>query len=271
MRTSWRGWREAGLGMAVGGAAGLLLIELNLPSLVSYWGDPSPLVVGAAIVGAALWGTRFRGLVLAATLTLALLWSAVAFTPLCRWLGRGFPRRDPPAAADAVFVFSSRLQSHGELTSASMSRLLHGLELLGEGWAPRLILSELRPPQPSYAAAADALMVHLRLGRELLTVGPVSNTHDEAVALAALLREKGWKRVLVVTSPLHSRRACAALEGQGVEVISSPATETRFDLEGLYRGDERLVAFGALLHERLGLWIYARRGWLAPPGPVTGS
>jgi hypothetical protein len=40
--------------------------------------------------------------------------------------------------------------------------------------------------------------------------------------------------------------------------------ETRYDLERLDRTGERLGVFGDLLHERVGLFVYARRGWIAP-------
>jgi uncharacterized SAM-binding protein YcdF (DUF218 family) len=99
--------------------------------------------------------------------------------------------------------------------------------------------------------------------QEIHVVPPAKNTREEALTLAALYRERGWKLVLVVTSPAHSRRAASALEREGVEVVSSPSRETRFDLQSLDRWSDRLRAFGTLIHERMGLWVYYRRGWLA--------
>jgi uncharacterized SAM-binding protein YcdF (DUF218 family) len=93
-------------------------------------------------------------------------------------------------------------------------------------------------------------------------VGPVSNTHDEAVAVAQLFRERGWKRVLAVTSPTHTQRASAALEFQGLEVVAIPSVETRFNLEGLERFGDRREAFSNLAHEGVGLFVYRRRGWI---------
>jgi uncharacterized SAM-binding protein YcdF (DUF218 family) len=145
-----------------------------------------------------------------------------------------------------------------------MSRLLGGLELLGEGWAPRLVLSELPAPRPRYRDAACELMDSLGMSHEVLTVGPVRNTHDEAVAVGELVRDLGLERLLVVTSPGHSRRASLALEAQGVRVISVPSIETLFDYENLAdaRGDERVRAFGALIHEHVGLLYYRYQGWI---------
>jgi uncharacterized SAM-binding protein YcdF (DUF218 family) len=208
------------------------------------------------------WATRGRWLFGAATAALALGWCLVAFTPLSLWLVADLARVDPLEQADGVFVFSSRLQGDGEPTTVALSRLNHGIELIGQGLAPRLILSELPPPSPSYAAYARASLGRLGLQAELLTVGPVRNTRDEAVAVARLCRQRSWSKLLVVTSPYHSLRASAAVEHEGLRVVASPAIETRFDVQSLDRPGERLEAFGALIHEHVGIWVYQRRGWL---------
>jgi uncharacterized SAM-binding protein YcdF (DUF218 family) len=255
-------WPKVATGFALGALIGLVAHGLELLSLLSFWGDRAPLVVATGLLGAIVGGTRWRRLLEATAGAAVAVWMVVAFTPLCAWLAEGLPRRDPVAQADAVFVLGSRLQVDGELTTDAMNRLLHAAELLGQGFAPRLILSEQMPPARSYAEAARPLLDHLGLKTELLTVGPVRNTHDEARAVGALFRARGWQRLLVVTSPTHSRRACAALEREGIAVCSSPSVETRFDLEALDRADERLLALGTLLHERIGLWVYRRRGWI---------
>jgi uncharacterized SAM-binding protein YcdF (DUF218 family) len=251
------------LGALVGALLGFLVKELSLPDLISYWHSRTPLVWVAAVLGALLWQFRVgRWLASLGLAGLALLWNLVAFTSMTSWLAEGLTRKDPLQKADAVFVLSSGLQFDGELTSAAMSRLLKGLEVLQEGYAPRLILSELYPPQKSYAVVAGELMKSLKISQELVTVGPVDNTNDEAIALGKLFREKGWKTLIVVTTPAHSKRAAAVIEQQGIEVISVPATETRYDIQGLRGTDERLYAFGSIMHERIGLWIYKRRGWI---------
>jgi uncharacterized SAM-binding protein YcdF (DUF218 family) len=251
-----------GAGLAAGAVAGLLARDLDLPTLVSYRGPLNLVVVVVALLLAALWPTRLRPLLAAGTVLLAAAWLVIAFTPLTRFLVEGLVRRDAPASGDAVFVLASRIQDDGDLTVEAMSRLLHGLELLGEGRAERLVLSELKTPGARYATTARALMQHLRLPQELITVGPVDSTRDEAVAVARLFRERGWRRLLLVTSPTHSLRAAASFEREGLAVVSSPSMETRFDLENLTRTDDRLFAFGALLHERVGLAVYRRRGWI---------
>jgi uncharacterized SAM-binding protein YcdF (DUF218 family) len=244
-------------------AAGVAFVakDLRLFQVVSYGGSRTGLMLGIVAVGALLGLVRLRALVWAALAGVTLLWLAVAFTPLTAALADGLPRRDPPGPADAVYVLASGVQEDGTLTDEALYRLTHGLELVRQGLAPRLILGELRPPRARYAEGARALMAHLGLEAEVLTVGPVADTHDEAVAVAALYRAHGWRRVILVTSPLHSRRAARTFERQGLEVESAPAAEGRYDL-ALDDADDRMRGFGDVVHERLGEWIYGRRGWL---------
>jgi uncharacterized SAM-binding protein YcdF (DUF218 family) len=260
--------KEAGtrvaLGLAIGGLAGFSARELNLQDLISFWHSTVLWVPIGALLGASVAVTRARlpGLLVAAALFAAYL--TVAYTPLTASLARGLPRRDQPdpRPADAIFVLSSRVQADGEPTSVALARLVHGLELVGEGRAPRLVVSEASPPEQSYERLARAMMANLGLKGEVLSVGKVGNTHDEAVATAALFRKLGLHRVVVVTSALHSQRAAATFEHAGLQVWSDPAPEVDFDLETLDWPDERLRAFGSMIHERVGTFVYRRRGWL---------
>jgi len=255
---------RAATGLAIGGLVGVLVKDLGLPTVTSFWSGHAVVAAAFALVGALAWSTRLRALFAVAALALGLLWLATAFTPLSAFLARDLARRDPLEATDAIYVLSSGLQPDGDLTTASMSRLLHGLELLGQGLAPRLVLAELMPPSSNYAPAARRLMDHLGLHQEIVTVGPVRNTHDEALAVGELFRRKGWRRVLVVTSPAHSRRASSSFEREGLRVVSSPSSETDYDFERLEEADDRLRALAPILHELVGMWVYRRRGWIAP-------
>lgn len=251
-----------GVGLLAGALAGLLAVDLNLPSLVSWLGDRSYLVPASAVVGALVWLTSLRRLASGVVALLALLWAVVAFTPLTAWLAEGLVRRDPVDAADAVFVFSSRLQEDGDPTADAMSRLLRGVELVAEGRAPRLVVSELPPPAGPYAPLARAWLQAFARRGEVIVVGRILNTHDEAVAVARLFKERGFTRVLAVTSPVHTRRAAATLEKEGLTVLAVPSIEIRFDLERLRWPSDRRLAFAAVAHERIGLLVYRRRGWI---------
>ncbi len=259
-----------GVGLAIGAAVSLLALDLDFPAIVSFWPDASALAVGLAGVVALAWLTRLRPLVAVAAALLAALWLVVSFSPLARALEDGLVRRDEVRGADAVFVFGSRVQKGGDPTGEAMSRLLKGLQLVAEGRATRLIVSE-QPVGGRYAPLAREWARVFAPRVEVLAVEPVRNTHDEAVAVAALFAQRGWKRVLAVSSPFHTRRAALALEKLGLEVVAVPAAETSYDLGTLDEPGDRRRAFRSILHERIGLLVYARRGWIAWPGGATSQ
>ncbi|HVO10801.1 MAG TPA: YdcF family protein [Vicinamibacteria bacterium] len=260
-RSSISGPARFGVGLAVGAVLGLIVFELELTALFSSWGDASWVVAAIALACGLLWLTPLRRLVAAAAVLAALVWLAAAYTPLVARLRDGLERRDAPAAADAVFVFGSRIQHDGDPTSEAMSRLAKGLQLVAEGHAGRLVVSEQRRSR-SYAAIARAWAQDFAPRAEIIAVGPIVDTHDEAVAVARLFRSRGWKRVLAVTTPAHARRAAACLEAVGLDVISVPSVETRYDYETLDEPRDRLRGFSAVLHERIGTFVYQRRGWI---------
>jgi uncharacterized SAM-binding protein YcdF (DUF218 family) len=245
-----------------GALAGFVIIDLGLPSLFSYWGDRSGFVAGGALVAAALWLTPLRRLAAVAVGLLLALWLAVAYTPITRSMAKGLVRSDPVQAADAVYVFGSRIQDDGDPTTDAMSRLLKGVELVADGRAPHLVVPEIKDMPGRYTPIAQEWVRTFAPKGDVLTIGPITNTRGEAVALEALFRERGWLRVLAVTSPLHTRRAAATLEAQGLEVIAVPAVETDFDLETLDSARDRRASFGGLVHEWVGLFVYAQRGWI---------
>jgi uncharacterized SAM-binding protein YcdF (DUF218 family) len=161
-----------------------------------------------------------------------------------------------------VYVLASNVQKDDDPSSSAASRLWRALELVAEGRTDRVVLSEIPPPAGRYEPIARAWMSAFHLGRELVVLGETSNTRDEAVAVGRLCRERGFARLLVVTSPTHTRRACAAFEREGLAVVCVPAIETQFDVETLDKPGDRVKAFGPIAHERLGLFVYRRRGWI---------
>jgi uncharacterized SAM-binding protein YcdF (DUF218 family) len=258
--------RREGLGRAArAGALGLggamLFRDLELQAAFSYHGSKVLLVLLLALAAALLGLTRLRVLVPVAFAAVAALWLAVALTPLSSLLAGGLVRRDPPAAGDAVFVLASNVQDDGDLGSAATARLAHGIGLQRAGRAPRLVVSDIAD-RPSHARSVARVIAGLGLDIELHAVGPAATTRDEALLAARLFSRNGWRRVVLVTSPLHSRRAAATFEAQGLEVVSSPCPETQFDLEGLDAPDDRVRAFGPALHERIGLVVYRLRDWI---------
>jgi len=153
-----------------------------------------------------------------------------------------------------------------------LSRVLEAarvLTLAGGEW----VISSGGPPDADSisVSAADAMRDELlRLGvpaSRIITRGESHDTHEEAITMARLMPTLQVAQVVLVTSPVHMRRAVAAFRKAGIEVIPAPARE---DLTGRrlgwrmkYLPSERGLYESALVaHEMLGWVYYKAKGWL---------
>lgn len=236
--------------------------DLGFLDLLPVWRGATATILGAGALGGLLALTRARVLLFLSLALAFFLWLAVAFTPLAAFCARSLIVDQNPLRADAVVVLLASIQRDDDFGTPSLERTLHGLELMQQNYAPRLILTQGALPQGSHRRAATRLMKNLDIRCSLEIVGPVDDTHDEAVLVSRLARQKGWKRILLVTSPLHSRRAAGVFAKTGLSVISTPCRETSYDIENLTSPGERMSAFSAGLHEVIGWRAYRARGWI---------
>jgi uncharacterized SAM-binding protein YcdF (DUF218 family) len=232
---------------------------LRRPELVLY--------VPAALVGAILGATRLRPVLWIGAGVIALLCVVIAYTPIVSSLAQPLIRRDSvPSRVDAIAVLSAGFTPDGLMRSATLDRLLSGLGLARRGLAPVVLVSRERKDFGGVpiSDSADLARVTALAGVTTSTmfVDSVTITRTEALRMRAIARTKGWKTVAVVTSPLHTRRACATFEAVGFQVVCVPATVRE---SGLYPGsiaEDRLRAFRSWLYEMFATDSYRRRGWI---------
>ena len=172
---------------------------------------------------------------LGAALLLAL--SVIAFTPVVDRSVRVTPP-PPPGKGDAIVVLGSRMSVDGTLSAASLQRTIHGIQLYRRGLAQLLVMSG---PRQGGRVEAE---VRADLAREfgvpegaLLTDGSGHTTRDEARAIAARLRPRGARRLVLVTSIDHMARARRQFEREGFAIEAAPVGMLRPEW---MRPDERL-------------------------------
>lgn len=218
-------------------------------------------VLGAALaassVGSWLW------ILLGAEIT---LFALAVYTPLTMALAPRFVRSDVPGPADAILVFSGSVNSAGRVHDAALERLLSALQIARARRIGELglsVVADERDPRTPGSDRDQRELVALALpGVEPRFVRDVHSTRDEALAFAALARTHGWRRVIAVTSPTHTRRACAALEVAGVSVECRPAAERVYDLGRLDRPGNRRLAMQDVVYEAAATLLYRARGWM---------
>jgi uncharacterized SAM-binding protein YcdF (DUF218 family) len=153
--------------------------------------------------------------------------------PLMRLAGNFWVVDDGPAASDAIVILGDDNYEGDRATRAA--------EVLKAGWAPRIIASGryLRP----YASIAQ-LEQHDLLDRGVpqsaivLLQHRADNTRDEGEVIGKFISSHGWKRILVVTSNYHTRRAryiLARVLPSGTEMRMLSARDTNYDPDNWWR------------------------------------
>ena len=169
---------------------------------------------------------------------------------------------DPLEKSDAIVVLGGTMYE----------RPLEAIDLLNDGWAPRIYLFreiadwgevELLKRGVPYTRSVDVqidAMVRLGVPRDAIRVLDQANsTAEESTHVLRLVTREKYSRVIVVTSKQHTRRARLVmrrrLDGTGVEVIVRPS---RYDLSPVDRwwSNRSTLRFTVFEAQRLlGYWI----------------
>ncbi|HEX2777534.1 MAG TPA: YdcF family protein [Candidatus Acidoferrales bacterium] len=149
----------------------------------------------------------------------------VARHPILRFAGDFWIVDETPQVSDVIVILSD--DNYGA------DRAARAAQLFKSGMAPRVLASGrlLRP----YAGIAELMERDLKaLGVPANAIVPVThratNTREEAIADAQAIAAHGWKKVLLVTSNYHTRRANYIFEralpaGTELRVVSAPDSE----------------------------------------------
>jgi uncharacterized SAM-binding protein YcdF (DUF218 family) len=151
-----------------------------------------------------------------------------------------------PRPADAILVLSTGIDYY--------PRLIEAAQLVQAGYAPIVaingnrktpILRELEAAGFSPAVPWDTdtrrILNLLGVGDDQILSISVEDAYDtltEARGLAPTLREQGYKRLLIVTSPFHTWRAGHIWRdqfGEDFEITTVPARRDPFDPDGWWR------------------------------------
>jgi uncharacterized SAM-binding protein YcdF (DUF218 family) len=196
---------------------------------------------------------------------LALVGAAVLFvgsTPLANLLAMPLWAPAPdPARADVAVVLSGGRYDDGSLNEAALERTVTAVVLYHRGLAPRLLFTGGPCCGRSASALMAALAADLGVPKDAILLEEQSTrTRESAVNAAALLRQHGWRSVILVTSPLHMLRARLAFAAIGVPV--EPVLASTRNVRLVSSVPERLALMREVLHEYLGLALYRIRRWI---------
>ena len=201
----------------------------------------------------ARWGRKFvAALLLLIPIAFVLLWRAGAWLVV----------EDPLEKADAIFV----------LGGTRVERPLEAFDLYTEGWAPRILLLQIVRdfgevelmrrgfPFPLESDVQKDVLVRLGVPEaDIMMLGEGDSTKDEVRSIRAAVVKYGWKKIIIVTSKQHTRRARLVagrqLRDTGVQLIMRASRYDRSDAEHWWRA-RSTIRFTVFETQRLMLyWI----------------
>lgn len=112
---------------------------------------------------------------------------------------------------------------------------------------------------------------------EILVMGITANTHEEAVEVRDMAKERGWRDIIVVTSAYHMGRTEGCFNKVGVPIIPAPCDfQTRGDDPSGWNPFPKERGFeyaSRYVHEKVGWLIYRMKGWVSTdrPPPLPGK
>jgi uncharacterized SAM-binding protein YcdF (DUF218 family) len=164
--------------------------------------------------------------VLAVLLVAVALYFAVVFVEVWR-----FGRRDQARAVDAIVVMGAA-QYDGRPSPVLRARLDHALGLYQRGLAPLVVVTGGKQPGDRFteAAVGARFLADRGVPESSIVQEPEGRTSWQSLrAVAAVLRQRGASRVLLVSDPYHERRIVGMVDDLGLRAWSSP---TRTSPEG---------------------------------------
>jgi uncharacterized SAM-binding protein YcdF (DUF218 family)/glycosyltransferase involved in cell wall biosynthesis len=203
--------------------------------------------------------TRRRAMQIGAPIAVALL--LIFYTPLVWWIAEPLRLSSPPQAADAIVVFAGGVGESGEAGGGVPERVGKAVELYRAGYAPSIVFSSGYVFTLREAETMKAIAVSLGVPAEAIVLEEAaSNTYENVRNSSRIAQERGWSRVLLVSSPYHMLRAMRTWHkvAPQVDVIATPPVESQFYI---HERGASLDQIRGIAHEYAALVAYWLRGW----------
>lgn len=165
----------------------------------------------------------------------------VARHPLLQFTGEFWIVDDGPAYSDAIVILGD--------DNYEGDRAARAAELFKAGWAPRVVASgHFLRPYASISELEERDLKNNGVPQDAIIrfEHHAGNTKEEAVALRQLILQRGWKRILLVTSNYHTRRSryiCARTFPAGAVLRVVPARDSEYDPDRWWKTRRGLVIF----------------------------
>ena len=175
------------------------------------------------------WGWLFLGVVAGWIFSTPVMGRILSTTIIAQIQG---PSLEKPTDADLIVVLAGGIKYVGKMggwmpTQASYQRAMVAYEVQSKvGSRTPILISGGKTQGPRYPSEARVIGDLLDRHRAQITPTILEenslNTYENALESARIIRERGARHILLVTSELHMLRALAAFRGRGINPVPIP-------------------------------------------------
>lgn len=149
---------------------------------------------------------------------------------IATWIWR-YGDRDDTAKADCIIVLGAAVQEQNP-SPVFAERIRHGIHLYDSGYAPKLIFTGGYGDGQKFSESGVGMSVAKQHGvsADDIYIEEKSRTTQQNIAEAAALMEThDLKSAIIVSDPLHMKRALMMADDLvGIDGVSSPTPTTRY-------------------------------------------
>lgn len=131
---------------------------------------------------------------------------------------------------DAAIVLGAAVWGN-EVSPVFRERINHAIDLYRTGKVRKIIFTGGQGNKDELTEAAEARQFAIKNGipeKDILTEESSHTTYENVVNAKRLADAHGLKKILIVSDPLHMKRAVAMAKDIGLEAYPSPTPTTRY-------------------------------------------
>lgn len=141
-----------------------------------------------------------------------------------------FSTKEQKQKSDAAIILGAST-SNGEVSSVYQERINHGIDLYNEGYVDKLIVTggvgKGNDKSDAYAAKQYAVLQGVP-ETDILTEDTSTITQENLGNSKLIMNENKYSTAIIVSDPLHMRRAMLLAEDTGINAYSSPTQTSRY-------------------------------------------
>ncbi|MCF7730533.1 MAG: YdcF family protein [Akkermansiaceae bacterium] len=158
-------------------------------------------------------------------LVTGIIWCIILATLIWR-----YGTHDHATRSDCIIVLGAAVQDTNP-SPVFEERIRHGIDLYHAGYAPKLLFTGGIGEGQKHSESSVGRSVAIQHGipaRDILIEERSRTTLQNLTEAAAVMQKHGLKSAIVVSDPLHMKRAMMMAGGLEIAAVSSPTPTTRY-------------------------------------------